>query len=93
MLTRNSHRLSVNQLEDRLAPAAQVLDLTTAGAFGGVRGAIFSQFSGTKAIKYAARHITTKPAPGTSTPAASRSACRAACAVRLKSFHAPMPPA
>jgi len=49
MLTRNANRLSVNQLEDRLAPAAQVLDLTTTGAFGGVRGAIFSQFSGTKA--------------------------------------------
>lgn len=49
MLTRNATRLSVNQLEDRLAPAAQFLDLTTAGAFGGVRGAIFAQFSGGKA--------------------------------------------
>lgn len=48
MLTRNATRLSVNQLEDRWVPAAQVLDLTTAGAFGEVRGAIFAQFSGTK---------------------------------------------
>ena len=52
-----------------------------------------SQFSGTRAIKYAARQSTTKSEPGTSTPAASRRAMRAASAVALKSFHAPRPPA
>ena len=52
-----------------------------------------SQLSGTSATRYTARQITTNAAPGTSTPAASRSASRAALAVALKSFHAPMPPA